>query len=112
RVLDAEPLEIVDADRVVTERTEQLRREVAPAGHRHELELAVVALALRVEDPLAAEDLRVLDDHVEQRLVVVHGAVDRDVEIELRVDDVALGEPPRDRAEIDELVAIDEPEPG
>ena len=67
-----------------THRAEQLRREVAAAGDRHELDAAVVGLGLRIEDPLAAEDLRVLDDHVEQAREVMHRAVDHRVEIELR----------------------------
>src|SRR5690606_16155057 len=78
----------------------------------YELELAVVGLGLRVEDPLAAEDLRVLHDHVEQARELVHLAVDHHVEIELGIDDVALEEPLREGPEVHELIAVDHAEPG
>ncbi len=80
-VLDPERRQVVDADRAPPQPADQLGAEVAPAGHRDQLEPAVVALGVRIEDPLAAEDLRVLHDDVDDDAVLGHHAVDDRVEV-------------------------------
>src|ERR1044071_8568993 len=97
-VAESERLEGGAAERAAPQAAEQLGTEVAPAGDRDELEAAVVGFGPRVEDPLASEDLGVLDDDVEHVLEVVDGAVDHGVDVELDVDDVALDEALQHRA--------------